>query len=732
MAYQPFLIAPFQTGLDTDAESWMKPQDAFADIINGNINHGYIHKREGSRLLGYMAHNPTFAVTNITNANPGVVSAAGHTFVNGNPVLITNVPGMVEVNNQIYTIANVVAGVSFTIVDTTGFTAYGVGNGRATLSINDRIMGIENYINALNSKETLIFDTTRAAIYNSTTDQFDPLNDSVGGNINIMSSAETDYIWAAQWLNSAGASAGANRLYFTNGKEWDGATLDGIRYYDGNLTTTTGFRPALGGGKQLYGSKLIFSLKQRLIVLNTYELDGAVSNHPQRARWCAAQNPDNWDDITPGGGGFVDAPTGDQIISARSIQDQIIVFFTDSVWTLIPTSDPALPFVWKKINSFRACDGKMASVGFDRYAVALGQRGITATDGVETRRVDERIEDFTKEEMNVDAFSRTFGRRSYGERKTWILYAKSESDEANSALIYDDESGSWAKYEFTNSADFNVLGYGFQDKDLAAPDLIVANGYSQPDISPPEDISASGFGDETAFSFFWSGNAELFLGGDRAGTIFQLENGTTDNGTTIDFEMTSAGWNPFQEQGVEAQLGYVDLYLDTDQNTSLKIDFFKNDAEDSAAPYTTQAVDLLPDLTFIADITNIILTNGADPTQGLTITAPSHGLSTGNPIYIYGVQGMFQVNNIHPPLTVTVLNENDFTVAIDATGFGTYTGGGKLVERRFYRTKVWKRAYGGGIGYVHTIKISEDGNNTPFKISAFKPWFRKRGRRQLG
>jgi hypothetical protein len=65
-----------------------------------------------------------FDITGITQANPGVVSAAGHDFTNGQIVELSGVVGMTEVNGNEYTVANVVAGVSFSIVNTTGFTAY--------------------------------------------------------------------------------------------------------------------------------------------------------------------------------------------------------------------------------------------------------------------------------------------------------------------------------------------------------------------------------------------------------------------------------------------------------------------------------------------------------------------------------------------------------------------------------------------------------------------------------
>jgi len=67
-------------------------------------------------------------ITNITQANPAVVTTSAHTFLNGESVTITGVVGMTEVNGNTYVIANVTA-TTFELqgVDSTAFTAYTSG-----------------------------------------------------------------------------------------------------------------------------------------------------------------------------------------------------------------------------------------------------------------------------------------------------------------------------------------------------------------------------------------------------------------------------------------------------------------------------------------------------------------------------------------------------------------------------------------------------------------------------
>jgi hypothetical protein len=68
------------------------------------------------------------SITGITKANPAVVTAPGHTFVNGDLVLISDVLGMTEINNTeatAYTVAGV-SGNTFQLsgIDSTSFTTY--------------------------------------------------------------------------------------------------------------------------------------------------------------------------------------------------------------------------------------------------------------------------------------------------------------------------------------------------------------------------------------------------------------------------------------------------------------------------------------------------------------------------------------------------------------------------------------------------------------------------------
>jgi hypothetical protein len=675
MSYEPFLIAPYTSGLDTDLAPWLLPKDAFQSILNGYIHHGVLYKRNGIQFFANTAHSG-----GVTPELP--------------------------------------------------------------------VMGIKSFVDTDGTKQFLAFDTRRACLLNQSTQTFDALDvaDIFGGD-------ESSFINAAAFGRTNAFATPT--LFFTNFNGDTSIAVNPIRTFVTNAIpapfVTTQFAPdttpTAGSRNYVLAAQFIFSIRQRLVLLNTVEgsaapagtpPSGSGTNYAQRARWSRAQNPSEgtgpsdypWDQITPGNGGFVDAPTSDKITGATQLQDIIIVHFTNSVWALKPTSDPALPFRWEKINNFRACDAPYANIGHDRYVISFGIRGIVATDSVEVQRIDQKIDKFIVENVNLDFVNRMYSERNYTDRRSWTLYPSSlddpddsgdEEETSNKALIRTEEEGAWSVYTVSvvddngDSVNMSCLGFGQSSTDLAWEDF---DG-SQP-LAP--DYAWEDFSEENWSSFFSQANEELFWGGDQIGRILSLEIDGDDLGEPISFDVVSAAWNPYKEKGAAAQLGYVDFYLEADTDTQFTVEFY---VDDITTPYATQSLDCLPDLGFIADIQDITLNNPVE------VTADSHGLTTGDEIYIYNLNGAGNLTG--GPYTVTVVDENNITLdGVDGTGFEAYESGGTIVEREFANTKCWKRAYAGGKGYQHYIRIKNTGKDDLLQFNAFMPWFRRSGTRMIG
>lgn len=53
------------------------------------------------------------------------------------------------------------------------------------------------------------------------------------------------------------------------------------------------------------------------------------------------------------------------------------------------------------------------------------------------------------------------------------------------------------------------------------------------------------------------------------------------------------------------------------------------------------------------------------------ITAPYHGLATGDEVYLAGIEGMVELNG--RVVTATVLDDDNFSIGLDTSGYGAFT-----------------------------------------------------------
>lgn len=114
--------------------SWNTRGDAEAVLIpfQFNTEQAYILEFTNSKMRIYKDGGIVTAsavnITDITAANPAVVTAASHGYSNGDPVIIESVGGMQEVNNREFTVANVTTNTfELSGEDSSTYTAYTSG-----------------------------------------------------------------------------------------------------------------------------------------------------------------------------------------------------------------------------------------------------------------------------------------------------------------------------------------------------------------------------------------------------------------------------------------------------------------------------------------------------------------------------------------------------------------------------------------------------------------------------
>lgn len=196
-----------------------------------------IHTNSGLKLYMESAIAAATTITAVTKAAPGVFSAAGHTFVNGDVVLL-EVQGMVELNGNLYKIVNQAAGTfqiagidGATGIDTTLFSTFTAGTAKK-ITLGTSITGVQEFNFAGGDIKTV--DTTT-------------VNDVVDTQIVVGASAQSADM-TMQWDPTAAAQQAMLAAFRTRANkgfkvQWpDGAF---VLFYG-----TVGYTGAPGGGKQ--------------------------------------------------------------------------------------------------------------------------------------------------------------------------------------------------------------------------------------------------------------------------------------------------------------------------------------------------------------------------------------------------------------------------------------------------------------------------------------------------
>lgn len=501
MSYKPFYISSFEneSGLDTYYESFLIPEKAFPELEDAFAWRGRIRRRDAFELLGRLRREivdlseaATSGAANYTVADilTSIRADQPNAEIQPDTLVITISAG--NVDETIYN-DNGLGGITFvsgpytissgTINYITGqlvlnFTGVPVVGKTVDVSLfyypSLPVMGLptRETIN-INDEEIVAFDTIYA--YRFVTGQFQEFPSVTP---TTWSGSDSDFFWATNYWQTAGN----NELFWVT----NFFISDPIRYWD--QSDWTDFAPILRADDAttptvLTQARIIIPYKDRLVVLNTVETDTTGFNNlfPQRARW--SQNGDPtiigtvqagpswnvvgaWADDVVGKGGYVDAYTNEQIISAEFIKDVLIVKFERSSWKLLYTGNETLPFIWQKINTELGAESTFSLIPFDKGVFSVGNVGIMTDDSINVSRIDQRIPQ-TVFNINNDneGVKRVYGIRDFVNELALWTYPNSAENPTypNKILVYNYVNQTWAIFNDS----FTCFGYFQRQDDLS-------------------------------------------------------------------------------------------------------------------------------------------------------------------------------------------------------------------------------------------------------------------------
>lgn len=384
------------------------------------------------------------------------------------------------------------------------------------------------------------------------------IDSTVGIYGNIFTGSISDFFSLDNYQFKAFFCNNVNPIFY-----YDGIS---IHYLNTNLTIKVVASSSGAPGYDITTSLHIFVNRERLLLISPTVLGiQAVST----IYWSTAGSPLDFTNDE-----LLQAPTSESIRAIGFINSDLVVRFSNSERVFRYTSDAFSPFRWDSTNNVWACDAPYSSIDYDSWFSTIGRPAIVGSDGVNVKRVDEIIPDFTSptrlsQQTTVPFMNQTSIKQCYGERfddlkEGWLCYnsqptAQSATTASDHILAFNYLDETYAVYSFP----FSCLGFG----------RIVNIPTWGTIFTKWEDMA------DTWGSFELTSNALLDLAGDQFDKVYELNSGNTlgDGTTPVLMDVMSKNFNPFIEQGELCRLGYVDLFVSANQLSNLRVQFFLND-----------------------------------------------------------------------------------------------------------------------------------------------------------
>lgn len=521
--FDRFLIAPFETGLQTNMRPWLIMDDAFQALENAYVFRGRVRKRFGGTLMGSGASSSVIApFFSRLGFNIGTTDGAGN--------FTTTVPGSIFQIGQQF------------VVGTTIFTVFQLGTPAAMLSTgtatgtfntttgvvtitsaaplmavffftDQPVMGITNYdeTSPIDDQPSYAFDTQFAYVFAGGRWSQSPGTPTWHGD-------DDDFFWSTNYTNTVGSKNLFTTNFFAQVSplspsvnddpiySFDGTTWSFFSYQPNAILNPTNRQPltvtrTTTGNNQIIANyvqqaRIILPFKNRLILLNVVENNAngatafvdvpppAVPNYTttgitpanyltstntqfvNRCRYShngspfasnawleqnQTYNPGATGVVIADGGGFLDAATDEQIVSAEFIKDRLIVYFERSTWELAYTGNELRPFVWQKINTELGSESTFSTVPFDKEILTIANVGVHSCNGTNVQRIDTKIPDLifeVNDENQNTGVERVCGIRDYFVETVYWAYPQSNNNPnqvfPNKVLVYNYRNSSWA------------------------------------------------------------------------------------------------------------------------------------------------------------------------------------------------------------------------------------------------------------------------------------------------
>ena len=315
----------------------------------------------------------------------------------------------------------------------------------------NQLVGFIDYYNISKTRKLLAVSRKDVNLYDATLNRFEAVQNTLTGVTN-------NYI---SWSYSPLPSDQSSRVLFTNGAFGS----DNIKqYYDGaeSFDDWTFTHSSI---TQLQ-CKLMFRFDDRIVLIDTNEeVSSTFTRYPYRVRWTGKLgNRDvlNASDASsnPTGATFNDLPDRYPITSAFLLRGSLIINTTNSTWVMKRSGSLTNPFSFTRLEEGRGADSTHGVLKFDQNGISVSRSGLTLTDGYRSRPFDDRLPDFTEQEIKSQYILNVFGYSQDVDHESdliYLLYPSIESDSGNNnkMLVFNTRDKNWSQFNIPAA----VYGY---------------------------------------------------------------------------------------------------------------------------------------------------------------------------------------------------------------------------------------------------------------------------------
>lgn len=444
----------------------------------------------------------------------------------------------------------------------------------------------------------------------------------------------------------------------------------------------------------------LFTMKDRLVILRpTYStgIKGQRILVSGTGYYC-----DTFTTDAPGAG-FVDLSDPSWIYAAAFNRDDLIIFTQNSTWIQKYTGNDVVPFVFDKLDQSRGSGAPYSGITYLNQTTTLSQRGFIGTDGYKVERTDDKIPQFSFNDINQNRFQVCFVGTMDEDRDHYLLYPSPGQSVSNRILVTNYEEGNYQVYRLPLSC----MGEFIEAIDYTWSDLSAFSTW---------DDMAARFGNWNAFSYMKG--LPFAIGGGHGGEIWRLNvNGIEDNPTkiraitvvdsntlqiTTDYQRWALGDYIYidgisgmaeanNKQGAIKNVITPNYVFQIDLRTTRFSTYTSGGTASRVIPFESSTKKFNP---FVQECKKVrcgymyfyVTSSGVATTRNVNIsgvslanpcviTATNHQFQDGNLVAIYGVSGTVQLNGLQS--RITVIDADSFSLdSINSSSFTAYTSGG--------------------------------------------------------